>query len=450
MKKLTGIEIYKLLPRTNCGDCNFPTCMAFAMQVAAKKVALEACPHVSAEAISALGEAQAPPMRTVRIGTGEHELVVGGETVLFRHEEKFHHPTGIAIRVRDNLSAEELDERVEKINRLNFVRVGEEIGVDLVAVEHLPQASDGNRYAEVVERVKQRTDLPLILLCPDPITLTPALEAVAESRPLIWAATEENWEEMSSLAARYKVPMTVQAPTLEKLAGLVEQAKGKGVEEMVLDPGGEDLLESLTKLVLIRRLALEKTFRPFGYPTMAFTDSESPMEEAAEAAAYICKYGSIVVLNGAEEWELLPLLTVRQNIYTDPQVPNAIEAKLYEVGSPTPESPALVTTNFALTYFTVEGEVENSKVPAYIAVVDTEGLGVLNAYADDKFTAERIIKAIKEYGMMEKVRHNKLIIPGLVAALKMEIQEETGWEVIVGPEDAAGIPAFLKNEWSPN
>ncbi|MFQ6117841.1 MAG: acetyl-CoA decarbonylase/synthase complex subunit gamma, partial [Candidatus Bipolaricaulia bacterium] len=154
--------------------------------------------------------------------------------------------------------------------------------------------------------------------------------------------------------------------------------------------------------------------------------------------------------NGTESFELLPLLTVRQNIYTDPQVPNAIEAKLYEVGSPDADSPVLVTTNFALTYFTVEGEVENSKVPAYISVVDTEGLGVLNAYADDKLTAEAVIKTVKEQGAMERANHNKLIIPGLVAVLRMEIQDESGWEVVIGPEDAAGIPHFLRNEWSPN
>ena len=446
-KKLTGIEIYKLLPKTNCGDCNFPTCMAFAMQVAAKKVALDACPHVSEEAKQALGEAQAPPMRTVRIGTGERELVIGGETVLFRHEEKFYHPTGIAVKVQDSLSDEELDERVEKITRLNFVRVGEEIGVDLVAVEH--QASDGGRYAEVVERVKQRTDLPLVLLCPDPGALGPALEAAADGRPLIWAAGEENWEELAALAAQHQVPLTVRADHLEGLAELTERVKGKGVEDLILDPGGKDMLDKLTKLILIRRLALEKTFRPLGYPTLVFTE-DSPAMEVAEATAYICKYGGIVVMNGTESWKILPLLTVRQNIYTDPQVPNAIEAKLYEVGSPDSDSPVLVTTNFALTYFTVAGEVENSKVPAYISVVDTEGLGVLNAYADDKLTAEAIIKTVKEQGAMERVDHNRLVIPGLVAVLRMEVQEESGWEVLIGPEDAAGIPHFLRNEWSPN
>lgn len=448
MAKLTGIEIYKLLPKTNCGDCNFPTCMAFAMQVAGKKAALDQCSHVSEEAQSALGEAQAPPMRTVKIGTGDREFIAGGETVLFRHEEKFHHPTGVAIKVSSALSTEEIDARLAAVAQLHFVRVGEEISVNLVAVDC--QNADGGCYSEKVKRVSEKTDLPLVLLCQNPDVLGPALAAVASSRPLIWAATRENWEAMADLAAKHNVPLAVRAETLDGLAELTEQIKAKGVEDLVLNPGGTDLLDSLTKLSQLRRLALEKVFRPLGYPTMAFTESTSPPEEASEVTAYICRYAGIVVMNGSEPWEVLPLLTVRQNIYTDPQVPNAIEAKLYEIGTPGADAPVIVTTNFALTYFTVAGEVENSKVPAYICVVDTEGLGVLNAYADDKLSAEKVIKAVQEQGAMEKVSHNKLIIPGLVAVMRMEIEDESGWDVVIGPEDAASIPRFLKTEWSPN
>lgn len=448
MAKLTGIGIYKLLPKTNCGDCNFPTCMAFAMQVATKKAALDQCSHVSEEAQTALGEAQAPPMLTVKIGTGEQEFVTGGETVLFRHEEKFHNPTGIAIKVAANLSPEELDKSVERINRLRFVRVGEEIGVNLIALDD--DESDGVQYAKAAARVREKSDLPLVLLSSDPQVLGPALEAVASDRPLIWAATQENWEAMADLAGRFKVPLAVRAETLEGLAELTGNIKEKGVEDLVIDPAGANLLDNLTKLTQLRRLALEKVFRPLGYPTLVLTDSTSPSEEVSEAVAYICRYAGIVVMNGTESWEVLPLLTARQNIYTDPQVPNAIEAKLYEIGEPGPDAPVLVTTNFALTYFTVAGEVENSKVPTYICVANTEGLGVLNAYADDKLTAEKVIKTVQEQGAMEKVSHNRLIIPGLVAVLRMEIQEDSGWEVIVGPEDAAGIPHFLKTGWSPN
>ena len=448
MAKVTGIDIYKLLPRTNCGDCNFPTCMAFAMQVAAKKAALDQCPHVSTEAQSALGDAQAPPMRTVTIGAGEAEYATGGETVLFRHEEKFYHPTGIAIRISNTLSDSEIDGRLEAIGKLHFIRVGEEIGVNFVAVDC--ENPDAASYASAVTRVSKGTGLPIILSCPDPAILGPALEAIVDRRPLIGPATQANWEAMAELAGKHHVSLIVQADTLDGLSVLSEKLKEKGVEDLVLDSAGTDLVDTITKLTELRRLALEKVFRPLGYPTLVRATSDTPDEEAVTAAAAICRYAGIVVIDSTEASHLLPLLTIRQNIYTDPQVPNAIEAKVYEIGTPGPDAPVLLTTNFALTYFTVAGEVENSRVPSYITVVETEGLGVLNAYADDKLTADRVIKAVKEQGVMDKVNHNRLIIPGLVAVMRMEIQEDSGWEVIVGPEDAAGISHFLKTEWSSN
>ncbi len=445
MAKLTGIEIYKHLPKTNCGDCNFPTCMAFAMQVAAKKVGLEQCPHVSAEAKAALSEAQAPPMRTVTLGAGDRALKLGGETVLFRHEEKFHHPTVIAIRVRDDLSEGELAQRVEKINQLQFVRVGQLIGVNAIAIEQM--ASEREKFAKAVKLAAEKSPLALVLSSPDPQALKAALEICAERRPLLCAANRENFQEFAALAKESKCPLAVRAATLEELAELAQQIKSLGVEDLVLQPEVFGLADGLAKLTQLRRLALEKNFRAVGYPVMVSVTGSDPFLETAYAAMFVCKYASLIVIDGAERSQLLPILTARQNIFTDPQVPNAVEAKLYKVGEPTPQSPVLVTTNFALTYFTVEGEVENSRVPAYISVVDTGGLGVLNAYADDKLTAEAIVKAVKGSGVMDQVAHKKLIIPGLVAVLKGEIEELGGWEVLVGPEEAAGIPAYLKNEW---
>ena len=445
MAKVTGIDIYKLLPKTNCGDCNLPTCMAFAMRVAAKKAALDQCPHVSSEAQSALGDAQAPPMRTVKIGVGDAEFSIGGETVLFRHEERFYHPTGIAIRISNALTDAEIDAKLDAVSKLHFTRVGEEIGVEFVAIDC--EHADASCYSAAVKRVSEKTDLPLILVCSDPAILGASLNGVAALRPLIGPATDANWEAMADLAAQHKLPVFVRADTLEGLADLTEKLKGKGIEDLVLHPEASDLVAMLTKLTLLRRLALEKVYRPLGYPTLAFVAGEEGALEAITAGAAICRYAGIVVTDGVRPAEILPALTIRQNIYTDPQVPNAIEAKLYEIGNPGPDAPVILTTNFALTYFTVAGEVENSRVPTFISVVDTEGLGVLNAYADDKLTAEGIVKAVVAQGVMDRVSHNKLIIPGLVAVLRMEIQEESGWEVTVGPEDAAGIPHFLKTEW---
>ena len=446
MAKVTGIDIYKLLPKTNCGDCNLPTCMAFAMQVAAKKAALDQCPHVSAEAQSALGDAQAPPMRTVKIGSGEKELTIGGETVLFRHEEKFHHPTGVAVRISAAMQDSELDARLGAIGRLQFTRVGEEIGVDLIAVDG--EGVDADRFSAAVKRVSSSSDLPLILLCENAAALSGALDGDAARRPLIGPATDANWEAIAKIAAEKKLPVLVRSDSSEGLAELVESLKGNGIEDLVLQPTAPDLAGTLTQLTQLRRLSLEKVFRPLGYPTCVIAGGETLEDESIAAGAGVCRYAGIVVTDAAEPAEILPVLAIRQNIYTDPQVPNAIEAKLYEIGSPGPDAPVILTTNFALTYFTVAGEVENSKVPAFISVVDTEGLGVLNAYADDKLTAEGIVKTVTAQGVMETVSHNKLIIPGLVAVLRMEIQEESGWEVIVGPEDAAGIPTFLRTEWS--
>jgi len=445
MAKVTGIDIYKLLPKTNCGDCNFPTCMAFAMQVAAKKAALDQCPHVSDDAQSALGDAQAPPMLTVKIGVGEKELALGGETVLFRHEEKFYHPTGVAVRVSAALEDAEIDARLEVIERLHFTRVGEEIGVDLIAVDG--DGTDADRFRATVERVSEGSDLPMILLCEDAGTLKNALNGAAAKRPLIGPATDANWEAIAEIATEKKLPVLVRSDSLEGLAALVENLKAKGSEDLVLQPTAADLIGTLTQLTQLRRLSLEKVFRPLGYPTCVAAAGETLVDQSVAAGTAVCRYAGIVITDAATPEEILPILTIRQNIYTDPQVPNAIEAKLYEIGSPGADSPVILTTNFALTYFTVAGEVENSKVPAYISVVDTEGLGVLNAYADDKLTAEGIVKAVTTQGVMNRVNHSKLIIPGLVAVLRMEIQEESGWEVIVGPEDAAGIPHFLKTEW---
>jgi len=441
MAKLTGIGIYKLLPKTNCGECNFPTCMAFAMQVAAKKVALEACPYVSEEAKRELAESGAPPMRVVTVGAAPGAIQIGGETVLFRHEEKFHRAAALAIRVKDT---QDVAAEVDSIHRLKFVRSGKPVQVELIALE---QAGDAASYAKAAKTLCDRTSLAVVLMSSDDAALGGALESLAGRQPLIYAATGANLDAMAALAKKHKAPLAVKGETLDELADLTAKAKQGGIEDIVLAPALKNAGEGLTCLTQLRRLALEKNFRPLGYPVIALTTAEDPVQESLQAVVYTCKYASIVVMRGKEAWQVLPVLTARFNIFTDPQVPNAVEAKLYKIGEPTPDAPVLVTTNFALTYFTVEGEVENSKVPAYISVVETNGLGVLNSYADDKLTGETIAKAVKAQDALSQVRHKKVVIPGLVAVLKGELEDELGCEVVVGPEEAAGIPNFLKTEW---
>ena len=438
---LSGLEIYKLLPKTNCKECGFPTCLAFAMQIAAKKVELGKCPHVSEEAKKALESASRPPIRLVTIGTGEHKLELGNETVMFRHEETFYHPTGIGFLIED--TASDIEERIAKINKLKFERVGQQINVDLIAVKCASGKQDA--FLAAVKKVLASSQLHLVLISEDAALIKAAAKEAKQRRPLIYAATKDNVEAMAKVAGENSLPLVVRADSLDELAELSQKITAQGAEDLVLDSGSKDLSSKIGDLTQIRRLALKKGFRPLGYPTIAFTVSSDLYQELAEAASYIAKYAGIVIMKNVEAHQVLPLLTVRQNIYTDPQKPLQVEPKVYEIGQVSDKSPVLVTTNFSLSYYTVEAEVEGSRVPAYIISSYSEGLSVLTAWAAEKFTAETISKSINDSGIKEKVAHQEIIIPGYVSVLSGKLEEESGWKVRVGPKEASGIPSFLKS-----
>ncbi len=442
---LTGLEIYKLLPKTNCKKCGRATCLAFAMQLAQKKAELKDCPDVSEEAKSKLGEASAPPIKLVTIGTGDKQVKIGEENVLFRHDEKFYHPTGVAVTISDNLDESAFKDRLEKINNLKFTRVGTDIEIDLIALQD--KSGDASTFSQKAQEVCGNTHLSVILDSKSVDNMRAALELCADKKPLIHGANSENWEPMAALAKEKGCPLSVSAPTLEELADLTEQIKAVGADDLVLHQSTNDTKEVLQGLTKIRRSALRKAFRPLGYPALTYMGNGNPDSEIASASAFIAKYAGIVVVDSSEPWQIMPLLTVRQNIFTDPQKPVQVQPKLYEVGQVTEESPVLFTTNFSLTYYTVEGEVEASRVPSYILAVETEGTSVLTAYSGDKLNEDVIAKAMANAQLEEKVKHKKLIIPGLVAVLSAKIQEKTQWEALVGPKEASGLPTYLKTTW---
>ncbi|HHT9120241.1 MAG TPA: acetyl-CoA decarbonylase/synthase complex subunit gamma [Candidatus Hypogeohydataceae bacterium YC41] len=444
---LTGLDIYKLLPKTNCKKCGRPTCLAFAMQLAQKKANIDECPDISEQSKQTLGAASAPPIKLVTIGTGDRALKVGEENVLFRHDEKFYHPAGVGVSLSDSLPEGELDKKLEEIAKLRFQRVGTEIALDLVAVQN--DSGNKDTFARVVQKVASHTNLLLILVSQSQEAMAQALSVngLASKRPLIYGANSQNYEPMAKLAKEKNCPLGVYSSSLEEMADLTEKIKALGVNEMVLDyrgKGSKDALQGLTK---IRRCALRKNFRPLGLPTITFLKDQDPYGEIVQAATYLCKYASIIVLNSYELWQVLPLLTARQNIYTDPQKPVQVQPKLYEVGQVTPDSPVLFTTNFSLTYYSVEGEVEASRIPSYILAVNTEGTSVLTAYSGDKLNEKVVAKAMNNATVAEKVKHKKLIIPGLVAVMSAKLKDETGWEILVGPKEASGLPSYLKTTW---
>jgi acetyl-CoA decarbonylase/synthase complex subunit gamma len=442
---LTGLDIYRQLPKTNCKKCGFPTCLAFAMQIAAKKASLDKCPDLTAEAKAALEGVSAPPIQLVSLGAGENKLEIGNETVMFRHEQTFHHPPGVGVEVSDELSLEELKDKVKQINALNFQRVGEQIKVEVVAVNNKSQ--DKEKFVKTIQTIITESNLILVLISSSPQILEEGLKICAEKRPLIYAATSENYSTMVELAKKYQCPLAVKGKNLEELTELTPKITSQGVKELVIDSGEREPQKVLFDLTQIRRLALKKTYRPLGFPAITFVE-EKGYPAVLTASTYVAKYSGLIILSEAEAWQILPLLTLRQNIYTDPQKPIQVEPKVYEIGAVSETSPILITSNFSLTYFTVEGDVEASKVPSYILVIDTEGMSVLTAFAADKFTPAKIKEALLKNKFDQKVAHKKVIIPGYVAVLSGQLEEETGWEVMVGPRESSSLPAYLKNVWA--
>lgn len=439
---LTGLEIYKQLPKKNCGECGPPTCLAFAMNLANGKASLDACPYVTDEAKEALESASAPPIAKVIAGVGDNEVVMGDETELFRHDKKFYHETAIAVRVSDKLSTDELKAKVEEINGLVFERVGLEYKIQFVAVEN--ESEDADTFAEAVKTVVAGTDTTPMLITTDVDAMKKALDIAADKKPLLCAATEENYEEMTKLAKEKECPLVVRAKGLDALADLSKKVTDLGYNKLVLDPGHRDESQVCADFVQVRRQSIKKKFRPLGYPLVAFTTAEDPLEEVNEAVAYVSKYASVVVMNACDKAQLLPLLSWRQNLYTDPQVPIQVEEKIHKVGEPDENSPVYLTTNFSLTYYTVEGEIESSKIPAWVIPVATDGTSVLTAYSAGKYEPEKIAEVMKKLGIEEKVSHKNIVIPGLVAVISGKLEEASGWNVIVGPREASGIPAFAK------
>jgi len=448
---LTGLQIYKLLPRTNCKECGFPTCLAFAMKLAAKQAELAACPYVSEEAKAQLAAAAAPPIRLVTVEGPGHKVEVGNETVLFRHEKTFYHKPGIFVRVKDTMPLDEIKAAVKAAMDYSVEYVGMDLFLDGIAVE--AASGDADAFAAAVQAVREVTDRPLILIAEDPAVMEAGVKAAEGTRPLLYAATPDNWEPMAALAKEAQVSLAVRSlDGLGNLAELAEQIKGKGVQDLVLDPGVRDPVSTLVTLTQLRRLALKKNFRPLGYPIITFPGegAADPMEEAMLASQHIAKYGGFIVLDHLTPALAYALLVLRENIYTNPQEPIQVQPGIYEINEPKPDSPLMVTTNFSITYFSVANEVDGSGLPGWLLVADAEGMSVLTAWAAGKFDAERIAKSVKTTSIESKISHHKLIIPGHVAVLMGELEEELpGWEILVGPREAVDLPGYLKL-WQPS
>jgi acetyl-CoA decarbonylase/synthase complex subunit gamma len=442
---LTGIQIFKLLPKTNCKECGYPTCLAFAMNLASGKAELASCPYVSDEAKEQLAEASAPPIRPVAIGAGVRAFKIGGETVMFRHEKTFYNPTGIAAMVSSDMDAKALDKKLKEWNALQYERVGLNLRPELVALKD----ANGNSsaFAAAAKKIAAESEFNLILMSDNIDALKAAVGETGFKKPLLYAATQENADDMGNLAKENGLPLAIKAGTLEDLIALSDKLTGMGLKDLVLDSGSREPKKVFEDQVVIRRAPLRAGNRSLGFPTITFPcEMASNLDvETMLASMLIAKYAGIVVLSDFRGDSLFPLLLERLNIFTDPQRPMTVTQGIYEIGEPSKDSPVLITTNFSLTYFIVSGEIEGSRIPSWLLIMDTEGLSVMTAWAAGKFSGDAVGMFVKKCGIADKIAHKKIIIPGYAASISGEMEEELpDWEIMIGPRDASLIPKFLK------
>jgi acetyl-CoA decarbonylase/synthase complex subunit gamma len=445
---LKGAEIMKRLPKTNCKECGYATCFAFAMKLATGGAKLKDCPYLAPEVKAELEAAMAPPIKLVTIGVGENALVIGEEEVMFRHEKTFFHDPGIAILISDKEKDSDIEKKIKDIKEFHFERIGKELKINLLALSF--ESGDKTKFETLVKKAYETTDFALILICNNIDVLFSAAALCADRKPLVYPITKENIDLAIPKLKELRTPAGVKGESIEEIVSLTSTLKEAGLEEIILDPGSKNVREGIRDQTLIRRAALKKGFRPLGYPTITFPCFmyQDKFKEALAAAVFITKYAGIIVISQENKHFLFPLLVHRFNIYSDPRRPMTVEEKVYEISEPNEYSPILISTNYALDFFIVSGAIEEANIPAYLCIKDTGGIGVMAAWTSGKFNGEAIADFFKKYGIENKVKHRKLIIPGVAKKLKDELEEELpDWEIIFGPLEGSDIPKFLSEGW---
>ena len=438
---LTGLQINKLLPKTNCKECGSNTCLAFAMKLAAKKATLSACPDASEEAKRVLGAAAEPPVKRVELGP-DKALKLGEETVLYRHEKTFVHQTALAINVNDTDPSDSVEATLNAVRDYVLERVGETLVVDMVSVTQ--KGDDPEAFTALAQKAWRTTRRPLVIRSSSPQALQMAAEAVAECHCVLASAMAETVDQLHDVAIMHGHALAVTAPDLDGLCALTTKLRDQGLDQLLLQFDTHSLAEQFQVNSIARRAALKDNYKPLGYPSLHFIESGDELSNTVWAASEMVKYGGICVLPSFDAAQLASLMTLRLNIYTDPQKPIQVEPDIYPVGDPGPESAVFLTTNFSLTYFIVSAEIENSGISAWLVVPECEGMSVLTAWAAGKFSGDVIAKYIKAIGLEDRVSTRQIIIPGFVAQISGELEEGLpGWKVLVGPQEAADIESFV-------
>ncbi len=435
---LNGLEIQKLLPKTNCKECGSNTCLAFAMKLAAKKANLSECPYASDEAKSILGADSEPPVKAVTVGTAK----VGEETVLYRHEKTFVNQPLLAVNVDEG--AANAAEVFEQMKKYKLERVGEVLTLGCVAVTQ--KGSDAQSYAAFAKTAYEATGLPVIIRANTTEAAGAAAVALKGTHGVICGVNMQNADDMMAIAKENTHNLVVTADSVDGVTQVTAYLKSKGFNELLIQLQTGSLAEQYQTNTIIRRAAIKDKVKTLGYAGLKFIDSNDLFASARQAVTETNKYGGIIVLPTFNKAQMAMLMTLRQNIYTDPQKPIQVEPKIYAIGEPDRNSEVFVTTNFSLTYFLVSGEIENSGISAWLVVPECEGMSVLTAWAAGKFSGAMIAKFAKEAGLEEMVDTRRIVIPGYVSQISGELEENLpGWKVLVGPQEAGDIQSFVKS-----
>jgi acetyl-CoA decarbonylase/synthase complex subunit gamma len=463
-KAISPIEIYKLLPKTNCQKCGEENCMAFAAKLVNMETKLDKCAPLLEEKkykanYEKIWNIIKPAVKEITLKRGNISLKIGGEYVMYRHDLTYINPPPIALDVDDEMSESEIINRVKFIENFSYTYTGVNLKLDMIAIRSVSE--DPKKFMKTVKIVMENTKLPIMLCSFKPEIIEAGLSLLKNDRPLIYAATESNWNEMAKLAKEYKCPLAVFSPgDMDGLLTITKNLLDNGINDIILDPGtfvGNGLNTTINSLVAIRWKACEEGNPLYGFPTMGvpmiawFLMNEDKLKkatwEAITAASLIVNHVSLLVMHSIEGWVLLPITILKYNIYTDPRKPVSVKPEVKVIGNPNEWSPVFVTSNFVLTYYLVSGDIENSKIDSYLLIVDTEGYAVDVATAANKFIPDKFKEVIDSSGLEKKIKHRILVIPRKAAKISGEVEDAIKWRVIVGPSDSSEIPAFIKNEW---
>jgi acetyl-CoA decarbonylase/synthase complex subunit gamma len=469
MKESSPLNLYKQLPQTNCEKCGEKTCMAFAAGLIERTKKVEDCPPLVGEKkyakkLDALKKIVEPELKLVYVGVGEKQLKVGGEDIMYRHQMTFFNKPPFAYDVTDTMEEAKLVERVKKISTWKKFYIGKWESVEMIAVRSV--SDDPAKFAACVKKVMENSDYPLILCSFNPAVLKAGLEVAAKSRPLIYAATKDNWKEVAQLASDFKVPVTLSCPfDLDGLKSLAVTFASMGLTDLILDPGtapnGKMLQQTLLNFINLRRAAVQEAQRDIAYPVMAlpinaWMTTDDPVRaaywESVLTAALVIRGGAIMIKHSIEPHSVMPDMHLRFNIYTDPRKPVQVKPGLYKVGNPTPESPVFVTTNFALTYYTVESDIASNSIDSYIMAINTDGIGVQASVAGGQLTPAKIKEAFAEADFKwENQKTPGMVLPGMAARFSGELEDLFAGKtkILVGPEDSGRIVEWMKSFWPP-